>query len=310
MHGKHINRIFFSIIWIHIAVTFVLIVFASDKDLGMITNFLISQSILLVPALAGTLMSGENPLRLAGFRKIRLSTLGVILVFTYLCMPLTTTVNIVTLFFVDNTAAVMSGQILELPFVISWLMIGVLGPLCEEFVFRGIFYQGYQRSGSAFCAGLLSAVLFGLVHMNLNQAAYAFVIGMIVVFLAEATGSLWGPVVFHMVFNSSQVLMMYASGRSTSEMQAADTVLPRELLLVMLSVFLIISVISTTLAACLLIWIAKNEKREQALKNVWKSRQDRQNKQGYMVTVPLIAGVVTACFYIGLLIVVPYALRR
>lgn len=309
MNSKHANRIFLSIIWLHIAVIIVWMFLAPDRDLGMIANFLISQSMLLVPAVIGTILAGDHPLRLAGFRRIRLSTAGVICVFTFLCMPLTTTVNIFTLFFVDNTAAMMSGQILELPFVISWLMVGVLGPLCEEFVFRGILYQGYRRSGSALAAVFLSAVLFGLGHMNLNQAAYAFVIGIVVALLAEAIGSLWGPVIFHVVFNSSQVVLMYFTGELTDgggQTAATATALTPDLLMVMLSVWLVISMVTTAFAGFLLVWIAKNEKRESALKHVWKGRKEQKE---HMVTVPLIGAVVTACFYMGLLIVIPYAFR-
>ena len=56
---------------------------------------------------------------------------------------------------------------------------------------------------------LLSSLLFGLMHMNFNQAPYAFALGVAMAVLVEATGSLWSSVLMHVIFNAQSVLLMY-----------------------------------------------------------------------------------------------------
>ena len=93
------------------------------------------------------------------------------------------------------------------------------------------YYQGYKRSGTTMQAMFMSALLFALMHMNFNQAAYAFVIGVLVVLLIEATGSIWSSIIVHIVINSQQVLMLYvledglmdATVLSTNSMEIAFT---------------------------------------------------------------------------------------
>mgnify|MGYP002508145038 CR=1 FL=1 len=103
--------------------------------------------------------------------------------------------------------------------------------------------------------------------MNFNQAAYAFVIGVLVVLLIEATGSIWSSIIVHIVINSQQVLMLYMLEDDTEAglemVQEAQSMLTTDDLLLVISIYLILSAITTSLAGCVLAWIAKNEKREE-----------------------------------------------
>ncbi|MBR6771164.1 MAG: CPBP family intramembrane metalloprotease [Lachnospiraceae bacterium] len=317
MGSKRVNRIFLTMILLHIVVIVLLGILTPVFQLGMIANFILSQLMILGPAVIGTKLAGENVLRFAGFRKIRISTGFMICLFTYLSMPLTVLVNAISMFFVENTVSAMSGDILQLPFVVMLLIIGVLAPLSEEFVFRGIFFQGYKRSGTTLQAILLSALLFSLVHMNFNQAAYAFVIGIIVALLVEATGSLWSSVLFHVLFNSGQVCLMYVSDWLTKQVGVAEASVEeaalnmevsQEVLLTATSKILVVAAVATLLALGVLIWIAKNEKREECLFAVWREKKNENKKRDKMITVPLIVAIIIALLYMGLLAVLPYLL--
>ncbi len=306
MNSKKVNRIFMVIILVHIVAVVLLSVYQSVFTLEIVPNFILSQSMILVPALIGVLLSKENLFRFAGFRKIKVSSVLMIILFTFLSMPLTVVVNAISMLFVDNTVAALSSDVLELPFIVMLFIIGIFGPFSEELVFRGIIYQGYKRTGTAFQAMLLSALLFALMHMNINQAAYAFVIGLIVILLVEATGSIWSSILFHVVFNSEQVCMMYLYDKIMPGMGGiaeAQAMLTTDVLLMAISGYLMIAAVTTTLAGCVLAWIAKNEKREEALRSVWTSRKQKKENSdanGKMITVPLIIGIVLALSYMSL----------
>lgn len=306
MNSKKVNRIFMVIILVHVVVVVLLSIFHSVFTLEIVPNFILSQSMILVPALIGVLLSKENLIRLAGFHKIKISSVWMIILFTFLSMPLTIVVNAISMLFVDNTVAALSADVLELPFIVMLFIIGIFGPFSEELVFRGIFYQGYKRTGTAFHAMLLSALLFALMHMNINQAAYAFVIGLIVILLVEATGSIWSSILFHVVFNSEQVCMMYLYDKlmpGMGSIEEAQAMLTTDMLLMAISGYLLIAAITTTLAGCVLVWIAKNEKREEALRALWmgrKQKKENSDANGKMITVPLIIGIVLALSYMSL----------
>ena len=257
-------------------------------QLGMVSNLIMSQLIVLLPAAFGVLLAKENPIKLAGFHKIKMSSVFMVILFTLLCMPLITLINAISMLFVDNAVASMSSGILGTPFLVMFLMMSILGPINEELVCRGIFYQSYKRSGTMMQAMLLSALLFALLHMNFNQAAYAFAIGIIAVLLVEATGSIWSSVILHVTINMQPVFMLYME--DGADIQEAQEMLTTDLLLLAISVYLVIAAVTTALAGCVLAWIAKNEKREENLRAVWKTR--KYKKEGKVVTVPLLIAVI------------------
>lgn len=300
MNSKRTNRLFLTIILAHFAVVAFLILMGDRISFGIIANLVVSEGILMVPALFFMLLSGDNWNRILRFRKIKLSSAFMIVLFTFLIMPLVTVLNAISMFFTENALTSMEGEILDVAFPVMLFLIGIFGPFCEEFVFRGMVYGGYVKSGSRFWAILLSALLFGLMHMNFNQAVYAFAIGILFALLMEATDSLWAPVLCHMIFNSEQVCLMYLSAKVlgfVSEQELGSMQVTQESLLVALSGYLVIAAVATPIALCALAWIAKNEGREEALKQIWVSRKE---KKEYMVTVPLIIAIVLCLGYMSL----------
>lgn len=67
----------------------------------------------------------------------------------------------------------------------SLLAACVLAPLNEELLFRGIIIRRTERSfKSAVPIILIQAILFGVMHLNPLQSAYAFVMGLFLGFIA------------------------------------------------------------------------------------------------------------------------------
>jgi len=118
-------------------------------------------------------------------------------------------VNVVSQLFTTNTVGNhMAELIVKYPFLISFLVIAVTPALCEEWIFRGILYHGYRKSGVA-VATILTAFLFGLMHMNLNQFFYAFFVGLVFALVNEVTGSILPSVLLHLYINGRSVVFLY-----------------------------------------------------------------------------------------------------
>lgn len=298
MNSKKVNWFFLTTILLHILIVVLVVVFRYVFVLDIILNFIVSSAIIVVPALFFLLHSKENWKEALGFRKIKWSSAGMIVLFTFLTMPLTTFINAFSLLFVDNAVAEMSDQIFELSFPVTFFFMAISGPLCEEIAFRGVVYRGYRRSGTILQAILFSALLFALKHMNFNQAAYAFVIGIMLALLVEACGSLWASVIYHIVFNGYTVCVMYLTEWFQPGMLVeSNSAYNREVLLYAMAFYAVIAAVSTAIAGCVLVWIAKNQKRRNVLKSIWA---ERKTGKGKMVTIPLVIAIVLCVAYIML----------
>lgn len=79
-------------------------------------------------------------------------------------------------------------------------------PVVEELLYRGIVYERARKWLGVRPAMVVSAVIFGLIHMNLVQFIYASVFGLLLVCFAEQTGNISGAVAAHMAANFTSVL--------------------------------------------------------------------------------------------------------
>ncbi|GFH91875.1 hypothetical protein IMSAGC002_03139 [Lachnospiraceae bacterium] len=298
MNAKKVNWIFLAMVLLNITLVVLLLVMYPVFQLGIVANLIVSQIIILVPALIGVLAGRENLIEFAGFRKFKISSALMTVLFTFLFMPLVTLINMISMCFVDNAVAAVSGEILDTPFFVIFTLMGILGPMSEELVCRGIVYHGYKRTGTMMQALLLSSMIFALMHMNFNQAAYAFAIGVAMVLLVEATGSIWSSILVHVTFNSQQVCLMYLVDYGEQQLQEAQEALTTDMMILAISVYLVIAAVTTSLAGCVLAWIAKNEKREDNLRAIWKTRKFK--KEGKVITVPLLIAIVIVFFVMSL----------
>ena len=295
MNSKKANRLFLSVVLMHFVLIAVLIAGSQFFSLGIVSNLLVSQLIILLPACSSLYLNKKKiSLSDLGFRKIRVSTLFLTVVYTMLCMPLVTVVNAISMLFVDNTVVAISSEILALPLPLSLLIMAIIGPFSEEFVFRGIMYNSYRKDGNALGAILLSALVFGFMHMNLNQAGYAFVIGIALAFIMIATNSIWAPFVMHLIINGQSVCMMYITEYFMPGSLAADAAaMTKQDLLMTIGIYSVIAAVTTVLAVCLLIFIADREGRKEELRNLLVKNEDAKRR----VTPSLMVALIIALAY-------------
>lgn len=76
----------------------------------------------------------------------------------------------------------------------------ICAPFMEEYVFRKLIVDRTVKYGQG-VAVLLSGLMFGLFHGNLNQFVYAFTLGMFLAFLYVKTGKLKITIALHMMIN-------------------------------------------------------------------------------------------------------------
>ena len=85
---------------------------------------------------------------------------------------------------------------------------GILIPLVEELLYRGIVYGRLADWVGIPAAALASALIFGGLHFNIVQFIYATLMGLLLVFFLEKTHNLYGAVLGHVGANLITVLRM------------------------------------------------------------------------------------------------------
>lgn len=95
----------------------------------------------------------------------------------------------------------------------SVLMLVVLAPIMEEVLFRGILLESVRSKHSAGRAIVVSALMFGVIHLIPQQVVNAFVIGLILGYIYVRTESLWPVIVIHALNNAmAYVIMQWSDG--------------------------------------------------------------------------------------------------
>ncbi|MFT4176581.1 MAG: type II CAAX endopeptidase family protein [Luteolibacter sp.] len=83
----------------------------------------------------------------------------------------------------------------------------IVAPLCEEIVFRGYLYPVAKKYAGPWIAAIFSAVVFSCAHGNLMALFPLALLGLLLVFLYEKTGSIWSVIAVHFCFNGATVLI-------------------------------------------------------------------------------------------------------
>lgn len=103
-------------------------------------------------------------------------------------------------------------QMLKGPVWIVLISVSVFAPFFEEWLCRGIILRGLLKKMKPGWAIVISALVFGLIHMNLWQAIPAFIIGVILGYVYYKTGSLKLTMLMHCVNNTLSVILSRIPG--------------------------------------------------------------------------------------------------
>lgn len=101
----------------------------------------------------------------------------------------------------------VSGMIFGGGFAANLIAIGVVGPIFEEILFRGLIFGELRKITKVRLAIVIQALLFGVYHLNVIQGAYAFIIGLLLGFVYYRSNSIIAPILVHITINTSSVFL-------------------------------------------------------------------------------------------------------
>ena len=222
------NLLFLFIICMYISVQIVFIALALNRIQLQMPYYLslsLGELIIIIPTIIYILLDKGETLKSIQFGSIRVFDLLKLVVLSYLISPVISFINSISTLFMDNVVSDTLETMVSRPIVVLVILMGVVPAVFEELVFRGIIYHSFRKYhiGSAL---LFSALLFGCMHMNLNQFLYAVVLGFFFALVVEATGSILASITIHFVINTSNIVggimslrMLQYAERMNNELQ-------------------------------------------------------------------------------------------
>ena len=231
---RRTNRfaLFFFLYFMGASVAIAMVPFV--RELSDSAYMLLAQLICFLPPLAFYFFYTKKDIR----KTLRLNPLDwknalVIFSFGVSIQPIMSLLSyLMSLFFPNPVEQSITG-IQESGLIISLLSVTIIPALLEEAFSRGILLSGYQFLGK-WKAAFVSALLFGLLHMNPQQLPYAFVVGFIFCFLVERTDSLYASILPHMVINATTVFSIFTEGAGTGPVELEQSVILVTLLMMAL----------------------------------------------------------------------------
>lgn len=305
MNPKRVNWLFLAAILYEsiFIVGYSLVNYYYNIQLDVINSLLVSQSFMLIPIIIFLFIWEPKFWNFVPIKPLKILTSILIFLITLLCVPPIMAINAFSMIFVENAAYELSNELLGLPIWVSILVVGIIGPVLEEFAFRGVFFHGYKRSGRVVASALLSAFLFGLMHLNFNQMSYAFFVGIVCAFLVDVTGSLLAPIIFHCTINTGSVILSLLNGTNTNisqeqvqaEFEKMAGMNYEKGLLITAVTMLGISIFSMAIASGVFFLIIQIEGKTQYFQQIKEKALISKNAK--LVSIPLVIAVVLCFIY-------------
>jgi membrane protease YdiL (CAAX protease family) len=121
----------------------------------------------------------------------------------------------------ESSAAIQWANALSVNSIVTFLILGgIVAPIIEELVFRGLLYPAWASQWGWLPSALATSLLFAVIHPNMVSQFFA---SLIYICLLRRTGSLRASILAHSSFN---ILMWYpllgqflfpGKGRETGE---------------------------------------------------------------------------------------------
>jgi membrane protease YdiL (CAAX protease family) len=102
------------------------------------------------------------------------------------------------------------------------LVVGVAPGIGEELWFRAFMGRGLSGRYGLIGGVLLTSLFFGLVHLDPRHAALAMVMGIVLHLAYLASGSLFVPILLHMLNNTVSILALQSQEPNALEMTAGE----------------------------------------------------------------------------------------
>ena len=200
--------------------------------------------------------------------------------------------------FVENAMINVMPDVLQMGLIPGLILKALLPALVEETIFRGMVYNTYSKR-RPIIGILLSALLFGLMHMNFNQLPYALYLGIIMALVMEACDSIIAPMIVHFTMNATSSTLAFLTKDSLEEAAGASSDLFPTLMAGVIAVYAVLALIALAIVITLIYAVFRSNNRlpRQVFKvdhsdTAYVMKKDGSMKKNRMIDVWLVIFIV------------------
>lgn len=111
---------------------------------------------------------------------------------------------------VTETSIGLSGMFTSSSIIVAILVVGITPAICEEAVFRGVFFNSlWNKTHGKWIPILVTAAVFGLFHGSVVRFFPTFLLGIVLGYLVYETNNMFYNMMFHAINNVIPVLTLY-----------------------------------------------------------------------------------------------------
>lgn len=211
-----LNLIYFVSILL-LTIIFILGAFGIIKNEYISTFAIQIMTMFAVPVLLYTLLISKNTKKTFedfGFKKISSKTLLITLILGIVLYLLNLFVSsffygILDLFNYDTMSSPATIKLTKGFLIKEFMLSAILPGFCEEILHRGLILHSGKKCGNTRYVLIISSILFGLVHLNIGQFFYAFILGLFIGYIALVTNSIFPAMIVHFMNNALSIYFSY-----------------------------------------------------------------------------------------------------
>lgn len=269
-------------------------------NLPLWVNYILGEVLIVLPAVVYVILFKINIIKCMPYRKLKVTDGVLSLLIGYALIPLILFVSNLTTLFSTNYLQDSMSELTSYPFLVQLFLIAVVPAVVEEFVFRGLIYHSYRKNG-ILGAAVLSAVVFGFMHLNINQLSYALIMGVVFALMVEVTGSMYSAMLAHFAVNSYSITMlklltMVSGEAALTEQSASLADFPLPVIIAELFFLAVLAIGFLGIAFLLFKKMAVRNGRWDYLICQLKKGIKPQNGESF-VTAPLLVALITVFIY-------------
>lgn len=112
----------------------------------------------------------------------------------------------------DNVNQLLSDS----PFILTFISAAIFAPIVEELTIRGLTLNKLLANKSMITSIIVSALLFGIIHLNVLQGIFAFFAGCSLAYIFVKTKSIIPCIICHAANNFLSVVTLDVSSKTTN----------------------------------------------------------------------------------------------
>lgn len=200
------NLFVFIIMFLSMCYQFILLFFQhkipNSATLNILICFILPQIFfLLFPTIAYFKITKKPIRKVLRLNKISFKTFLITLVILFLYEYIGSFISLLTLYIFPSEKFVIEKSLIGVPLLFKICIIALMPAIFEEIAIRGVALFGYNGI-SIVKTSIIIGFFFGVLHRNGNQFAYAFIIGIILVYLVRITNSIIPAILYHFIHNA------------------------------------------------------------------------------------------------------------